>query len=102
MEEPNISLLIFYNTAGVLGAKIMQRRKVILGLLGLASSSGLAGAYWASRQQPSHLAPGMGSPRAALPSPTPQPTPTVVPHPDAPHGLYIPPAEICASWSSVT
>lgn len=91
MYQPNISLLIFYNTAGGLGAKIMQRRKVILGLLGLASSSGLAGAYWASRQQPSHLAPGMGSPRAALPPPTPQPTPTVVPHPDAPHGLYIPP-----------
>ena len=65
----------------------MRRRKLLLGLLGLAVSSAWAGAYWASRQ-----------PLASQPKPTrkappllPQPTPTAVPHPEAPRGFYIPP-----------
>jgi len=68
----------------------MRRRQMILGLLGLAGSSGLVGAYWASRQRPASvpLSAEMGSP--ASPPPTPRPTPTVVPHPEAPRGLYIP------------
>ncbi|MGQ9836876.1 MAG: metallophosphoesterase family protein [Cyanobacteriota bacterium] len=75
----------------------MQRRKLMLGLLGLASGSGLAGAYLASRQQLSSVSPrpipsaqATGS-SPTSPSPTPVPTATGVAHPDAPNGLFIPP-----------